>query len=80
MALVLFAVPLWYAWQSTVEQGRSEILSADVQRLSEVFRRGGSEGLKAFIDCQDCRPGGTSIAECERGVLKSRKAILILTP
>jgi hypothetical protein len=42
VALVLFAVPLWYAWQKTVEQGRSEILSADAQRLTEVFRRGGA--------------------------------------
>lgn len=50
VALVLFAVPLWYAWQRTVEQGRAEILSADAQRLSEVFRRGGAAGLKAFID------------------------------
>jgi signal transduction histidine kinase len=50
VALVLFAVPLWYAWQKTVEQGRSEILSADAQRLTEVFRRGGAEGLKAFVD------------------------------
>ena len=50
VALVLFAVPLWYAWQRTVEQGRSEILSADAQRLSEVFHRSGPDGLKAFID------------------------------
>jgi signal transduction histidine kinase len=50
VALVLFAVPLWYAWQRTVEEGRAEILSADAQRLSEVFRRSGAEGLKAFID------------------------------
>jgi signal transduction histidine kinase len=49
-ALVLFAVPLWYAWQRTVEQGRAEILSADAQRLTEVFRRTGAEGLKSFID------------------------------
>src|SRR5215470_14953934 len=50
VALVLFAVPLWYAWQKTVEDGRSEILSADAQRLSEVFHRSGPEGLKAFVD------------------------------
>lgn len=50
VALVLFAVPLWYAWQRTVEQGRAEILSADAQRLAEVFRRSGAEGLKSFID------------------------------
>lgn len=50
VALVLFAVPLWYAWQRTVEQGRAEILNADAQRLTEVFRRSGADGLKAFID------------------------------
>lgn len=50
LALVLFAVPLWLAWQRTVESGRAEILQADAQRLSEVFRRGGARGLKAFID------------------------------
>ena len=50
VALVLFAVPLWYAWQKTVEEGRSEILSSDAQRLAEVFRRGGPDGLKAYID------------------------------
>src|SRR3954454_5802720 len=50
VALVLFAVPLWYAWQRTVEQGRAEILNADAQRLTEVFRRTGADGLKSFID------------------------------
>src|SRR3569833_52995 len=50
VALVLFAVPLWYAWQRTVEQGRAEILNAAAQRLTEVFRRSGADGLKAFID------------------------------
>ena len=50
VALVLFAVPLWYAWQRTVEQGRAEILRADAQRLTEVFRRTGPSGLKAFVD------------------------------
>ena len=28
-ALVLFAAPLWYAWQVTIQDGRSEILQAD---------------------------------------------------
>ncbi len=49
-ALVLFAVPLWYAWERTVESGRAEILHADATRLSEVFRRSGPQGLKAFVD------------------------------
>jgi len=49
-ALILFAAPLWYAWQVTIEDGRSDILHSDAQRLAEVFRREGAPGLKAFID------------------------------
>jgi signal transduction histidine kinase len=48
-ALILFAAPLWYAWKETIEDGRAEILNADAQRLTEVFRRSGPEGLAAFI-------------------------------
>ncbi|HEV7613532.1 MAG TPA: HAMP domain-containing sensor histidine kinase [Steroidobacteraceae bacterium] len=49
-ALVLFAAPLWYAWQVTVQDGRAEYLQSDAQRLTDVFRRDGAEGLKTFID------------------------------
>lgn len=49
-ALILFAAPLWYAWQVTVEDGRAELLKVDAQRLTEVFRRGGPEGLAAFVN------------------------------
>jgi signal transduction histidine kinase len=49
-ALILFAAPLWYAWQVTIQDGRVELLQADTQRLAEVFRRDGPEGLKTFID------------------------------
>jgi signal transduction histidine kinase len=49
-ALVLFAAPLWYAWQVTVQDGRAEYLQSDAQRLADVFRRDGAEGLKTFID------------------------------
>ena len=49
-ALVLFAAPLWYAWQVTIQDGRSEILQADAQRLTDVYRRDGARGLKSFID------------------------------
>ncbi len=52
VALVLFAAPLWYAWQVTVEDGRSEILRADMLRLTEVFHREGAPGLKSFIDAR----------------------------
>jgi signal transduction histidine kinase len=49
-ALILFAAPLWYAWEVTIEHSRVEILRADSQRMTEVFRREGATGLKAFID------------------------------
>lgn len=37
-------------------------------------------GLKAFIDFRDFRAGAPSIKECERGVVRCRKTLLILTP
>ena len=51
-ALVLFAAPLWYAWQVTIQDGRNEILQADAQRLTDLYRRDGSAGLKNFIDAR----------------------------
>ncbi len=51
-ALVLFAAPLWYAWQVTIKDGRAEFLQADAQRLTDVFRREGADGLKSFIDAR----------------------------
>jgi signal transduction histidine kinase len=52
VSLVLFAAPLWYAWQVTIQDGRSEILQSDAQRLTDVFRRDGGEALKNFIDAR----------------------------
>jgi signal transduction histidine kinase len=51
-ALVLFAAPLWYAWQVTIQEGRAEILQADAQRLTDIYRRDGADALKAFIDAR----------------------------
>ena len=51
-ALVLFAAPLYYAWQVTIQDGRSEILQADALRLTDVYHREGGEGLKNFIDAR----------------------------
>jgi signal transduction histidine kinase len=51
-SLVLFAAPLWYAWQVTIQDGRSEILQADAQRLTDVYRRDGGDALKRFIDAR----------------------------
>ena len=50
VALILFAAPLWYAWEVTVEGGRAEILRSETQRFAEVFRRDGPTGLKQFMD------------------------------
>ncbi|HZE42631.1 MAG TPA: HAMP domain-containing protein, partial [Steroidobacteraceae bacterium] len=51
-ALVLFAAPLWYAWQVTIQEGRAEYLQIDAQRLTEVYRREGADALKSFIDAR----------------------------
>jgi signal transduction histidine kinase len=51
-ALVLFAAPLWYAWQVTIQDSRAEILQVDAQRLAEVFRRDGADGVRSFIDAR----------------------------
>jgi signal transduction histidine kinase len=51
-ALVLFAAPLWYEWQVTIQEGRAEILQADAQRLADIYRRDGAEALKSFIDAR----------------------------
>lgn len=51
-ALVLFAAPLWYAWQVTIQESRAEILQADAQRLTDVYHRDGAAALKAFIDAR----------------------------
>jgi signal transduction histidine kinase len=49
-ALVLFAAPLWYAWRVTIQDGRAEILQADAQRLTDIYRRDGADAVKTFID------------------------------
>jgi signal transduction histidine kinase len=51
-ALAAFAVPLWYAWNVTIFSGREEILRDDSQRLTEIFKREGVEGLTAFINAR----------------------------
>jgi signal transduction histidine kinase len=51
-ALVLFAAPLWYAWQVTIQDGRSEILQSDAMRLTDIYRRDGADALKNFIDAR----------------------------
>lgn len=50
VSLVLFAAPLWYAWHVTIQDGRIEILQDDAQRLTGVFRAGGPDALKKYLD------------------------------
>jgi signal transduction histidine kinase len=49
-ALGLFAAPIWYAWRTTVQDGRTEVLQADARLLSDVFHRQGADGLTAYIN------------------------------
>jgi signal transduction histidine kinase len=51
-ALIVFAVPLWYAWSVTIFDGRQAILRDDAQRLAEVFHRDGVAGLTAYINAR----------------------------
>jgi hypothetical protein len=50
VALVLFAAPLRYAWQATIEDFRFELLQEDSQRLTHVFELRGPAGLAGFVD------------------------------
>jgi len=46
----------------------------------ELLTRIEQAGLRAFIDFRDFTPGAPSINECERGVEKCRKTLIVLTP
>ena len=50
LALILFALPLSYAWRAAVDDSRLQILNEDSQRLAEVFNRKGAGGLQSFIN------------------------------
>jgi signal transduction histidine kinase len=49
-ALALFAAPLWLAWRVTVDEGRTEILQADAQRLTDIYQREGAPALRRYIE------------------------------
>jgi len=51
-ALAVLAVPLWYGWKVTLFAGREEILRDDAQRLTELFRRDGVQGLTSYINAR----------------------------
>ncbi|MCX6027649.1 MAG: toll/interleukin-1 receptor domain-containing protein [Chloroflexi bacterium] len=46
----------------------------------ELLKRIEETGLRAFIDFRDFTRGAPSVKECERGVVKCRKTLLVLTP
>ena len=46
----------------------------------ELRERIEQAGLSAFIDFRDFTAGAPSIKECERGVEKCRKTLMVLTP
>lgn len=50
--LALFASSLWYSWRENIEQGRIEILQADVRGLADVFQTRGAQALAAEIDAR----------------------------
>lgn len=49
-ALALFATPLWIAWRVTVDEGRTEILQADAQRLIDIYQRDGAQALRRYME------------------------------
>jgi len=52
VALALFALPLWYAWNATIEDDRAAVLENDAGRLSEMYRRHGLGALAATVDTE----------------------------
>lgn len=46
----------------------------------ELLKRLDEAGLKTFIDFRDFEVGAPSLTEMERGVVQSRKTLLVLTP
>ncbi|HKA38245.1 MAG TPA: hypothetical protein VKD25_00640, partial [Burkholderiales bacterium] len=52
LALALFAIPLWFAWQTNLSTFKAYVHGADVQRLVDVFDREGASGLAAAMDAE----------------------------
>src|SRR5947199_1925863 len=46
----------------------------------ELLKELEAAGLRTFIDFRDFKPGAPSIKEMERGIVNSRKTLLVLTP
>jgi len=52
LVLAMFAGPLWWAWNTNIEQVRTELLQADSRRMCNLFPRNGAFALAAAIDSQ----------------------------
>ena len=50
LALVLLAVPLWYAWRTNIATFKAYVEGENVQELVDVFDREGAQGLAAAIE------------------------------
>jgi len=50
LVLGLFAAPLWYAWNNTINSGRVAELDSDAGRYASVLGRSGVAALTAAID------------------------------
>ena len=52
LVLAMFAGPLWWAWNTNIEQVRTDLLQADSRRMCNLFARNGAFALAAAIDSQ----------------------------
>ena len=52
LVLAMFAGPLWWAWNTNIEQVRTDLLQADSRRMCNLFARNGPFALAAAIDSQ----------------------------
>jgi PAS domain S-box-containing protein len=50
LALVLFAVPLWYGFRANLGTFRAYVPGEEMQRLVDVFHRNGPQALAAAVD------------------------------
>ncbi|WP_229487509.1 sensor histidine kinase [Pseudoduganella lutea] len=69
LVLAMFAGPLWYAWHTNIQEVRTELITADAQRLANLFARGGPFALTTAIESQ--------VVGTNDGV---RKIILFMAP
>jgi signal transduction histidine kinase len=60
IVLATFALPLWYSWRETIEEGRTKILQADIVRLTDIYNAQGVDKLISAIALQSgSRPANT---------------------